>query len=166
MKETRFEVNIRVTRESCRALARARSSQHIRVIWLCNTAIALGVLILWAVDSRDAVWLTVLLAVLVLHTVLRPYLTALRLYASRNAAVDVIRLSFSDEGIAVFSNVEESMLRYSMVTGLKEDSAYIIIFMRHHTPLVICKAELEDKVEGLKEYLKEQTGLEIRAMHK
>ena len=70
MKKPLFEASFRVTKESCRALAKAKSSQYFRTVWVCNALIALGVTILWVIGSYHARWLTVVLAALVLHSAL------------------------------------------------------------------------------------------------
>ena len=163
MKKPLFEASFRVTKESCRALAKAKSSQYFRTVWVCNALIALGVTILWVIGSFHARWLTVVLALLVLHSALGVRLAAWWMYASRNASVDVTRLSFLNEGVYVRSRVEESLIRYDHVTGLRRDGEYLMIYMRHHTPLVFRKSEvLGQRAEELKAFLKEKTGREFR----
>lgn len=167
MREPLFDVTVKVTPETCYALAKARAGQHSRIIWLCNVVIAFGAATLWAIHSPHAVWITVLLAVLLLHTLLRVRITAVWLYSARNESVDSVRMSFSDKGIRVQTKVEKSMIHYDMITGLREDRKHLMITMRHHTPLVVAKAELPDgRAEALAEYLKEKTGMEIRPFRK
>ena len=51
----------------------------------------------------------------------------------------------------------------SYLTGLWEDERYMMITMRHHTPLVVAKAQLNGgQAEGLAQFLEKKTGLEIR----
>ena len=167
MKKPLFEATFRVTRESCRALAKAKSSQYFRTVWVCNALIALGVTILWVIGSYHARWLTVVLAALVLHSALGMRLSAWRMYASRNASVDVTRLSFLDEGVYVKFRVEESLIRYDQFTGLRRDGKYLMIYMRHHTPLVVCDDEVAGgKAAELAEFLTERTGMALRAFHR
>lgn len=159
-----FEATFRVTRENCRILARAKTGQHRRTIWLCNLLVALCVAILWVVRSANALWLTGVLAVLLLHSAIGARLTALRLYAARNASVDVTRLSFCEEGICVQSSVEETFIHYPLITELREDGRFLMLYMRHHTPLVVDRQEVAgDRGAELTEFLQERTGLEIRA---
>ena len=163
MKKPLFEASFRVTKESCRALAKAKSSQYFRTVWVCNALIALGVTILWVIGSFHARWLTEVLALLVLHSALGVRLAAWWMYASRNASVDVTRLSFLNEGVYVRSRVEESLIRYDHVTGLRRDGEYLMIYMRHHTPLVICDGEVADgKAAELEAFLSERTGQTVR----
>lgn len=167
MKKPLYKATFRVTRESCHALAKAKSSQYFRTVWVCNALIALGVAILWAIGSRHAWWLTVVLAALVFHSALGMRLSAWRMYASRNASVDVTRLSFMEEGVKVKSRVEESMIRYDQFTGLRRDGRYLMIYMRHHTPLVVCDDEVEGgKAAELAAFLTERTGMTPRAFRR
>lgn len=167
MAKPLFEATFRVTRESCLALARARSNQYFRTVWLCNAVIALCVALLWAVGSSHAPWLTAVLAVLVLNALLGARLTAARMYASRHADATEMRLSFSAEGVRVHSAVEESLIRYPLITGLREDRCFLVLYMRHHTPLVVPKAEVgQGRSAELTAFLRERTGLEIRPLRR
>lgn len=167
MSEPLFDVTVKVTPETCCALAKARAGQHNRVIWLCNAVIALCLCCLWAVHSPHVVWVSILLALLLLHTLFRVRLTAMLLYLARNHMVDQIRMTFTEQGIRVRTKVEKSLLRYDVVTGLREDRRYLMIMLQHHTPLVVAKSELPDgRAEALAEYLKEKTGMEIRPFRK
>ncbi|HIS84439.1 MAG TPA: YcxB family protein [Candidatus Faecivicinus avistercoris] len=167
MKKPLFKATFRVTRESCLALARARSNQYFRTVWACNAMIALCVGLLWAVRSSNALWLTVVLALLVMHSLLGVRLTAARMYASRHASVDETQLDFCEEGIRVRSAVEESLIRYPLITGLREDRKHLVLYMRHHTPLVVVKDEINGGgAAALAAFLRERTGLEIRPLHR
>lgn len=167
MSEPLFDVTVKVTPETCHALAKARAGQHNRIIWLCNAVIALCLCCLWAVRSHHVVWVSILLVLLLLHALLRVRLAAVWMYLARNQTVDQIRMTFSDKGIRVQSRVEKSKLRYDAVTGLREDRRFLMITLQHHTPLVVAKAELPDgRAEALAEYLKEKTGMEIRPFRK
>ena len=163
MSEPLFEVTVRVTPETCHALAKARAGQHSKVIWLCNVVIALCSAILWVIRSPHALWMTVLLAVLLLHTLLRVRLTAWWLYSARNESVDAIHMVFDEKGIRLRSRVEKTNIRYEMVTGLWEDARHLMITMRHHTPLVVDKNQLADaRAKELAKLLENKTGLETR----
>lgn len=163
MSEPLFEVTVKVTPETCHALAKARAGQHSKIIWLCNAVIALCSVILWSIRSPHALWTTILLALLLLHAFLRVRLTAWWLYSTRNESVDAIHMVFEDKGIRLRSRVEKTIVRYEMVTGLWEDERHMMITMRHHTPLVVAKAQLNGgQAEGLAQFLEKKTGLEIR----
>lgn len=166
-EESIFRATFRVTPESCHALAKAKSSQHQCAVWLCNAVIALGVVILWVVGSRSAVWMTAVLALVVFNSLMSARLTAWRLYGSRNSSVDVTKLKFDSKGIHVHSRVEESLLRYDQITGLRRDGKYLMIYLKHHTPLVVSADEVEDgRADELEAFLMERTGEEVRSLHR
>lgn len=166
MKKPLFEANFRVTKESCHALAKAKSSQYFRTVWVCNALMALGVAILWAIGSFHARWLTVVLVLLVLHSALGVRVAAWWMYASRNASVEVTRLSFLEEGVYVRSRVEECLLSYDHVTGLRRDGEFLMIYMRHHTPLVVSDSEVAGgKAAELEAFLTGRTGQTVRFFH-
>lgn len=165
MAKPLFEATFRVTRESCLALARARSNQYFRTVWACNAAIALCVGLLWALGSPNAAWLTAALALLALHSLLGARLTAARMYASRRALANAERLRFCEEGIRVRSAAEDSLIRYPLVTGLREDGKYLVLYARHRAPLVVVKADVSGgRAEALAAMLRERTGCEIRPL--
>lgn len=162
MEKPLFEATFRATREECLAIARARSGQHARTIWLLNLMVALCVAVLWAVRSRNAIWLTVVLAVLLLHSILNVRVLAARMYAARNASVDGTSLRFFEDRLETCSSVEEGVLRYSQITGLSRDGRYLIIYARHHTPLVVNLETMGNRGEALAQFLTQKTGQELR----
>lgn len=163
MNPTTFEVTTAVTRESCRAQATARLGHHLREILVVVAMLGLGTAILHAIHSDKTQLMAIALAVAAAYALFAIPLTAARLYASRNAAVDSIWLSFEEEGVSVSTKVEESWLEYGQVTQLWENSRYVMICVRHHTPLVFRKSEvLGQRAEELKAFLKEKTGREFR----
>lgn len=165
MEQPLFEVTSRVTRESCRAQARARAGQHNHVVWLVNVMMALGVAVLWSIGSFHARWMTLLLVVLVAQTLLGVRLEGWRLYLGRNEAVPEVRQTFDAEGISVKTRVEESRIGYASVTGLFEDGRYVVVLLKHHTPLVLLKADVPDgRAAQLKQLLAERTGLAFRTL--
>ena len=48
--------------------------------------------------------------------------------------------------------------------GIKENSEYMVIYLQHHTPLVLCKAEIDGGCDALRDFLQKQTGLELRSL--
>ena len=165
MSKPLFEATVRITPESCRALAKARAGQHIGVIWACNAVVALGAALLWAVNSPSAWWLTALLVLMLLNVLLRQRVMAWRMYASRTPLVDGVRLGFMDDEIMLRSRVEESRFPYGKVTGLRENEAYVVIYLHHHTPLLLCKEEITGGYAELRKHLLAKTGLEIRSLN-
>ena len=164
MSKPLFEATVHITPESCRALARARASQHIGLIWACTAAVALGAALLWAIRSPSAWWLTALCVLLLLNVLLRPHFLAWRMYASRTPAVDNVWLGFRADGIALRSRVEESRFAYDRITGIRENDDYMVIYLHHHTPLILCKAEITGGCDALRGFLQKQTGLEFRSL--
>ena len=163
MESAVFEVTTSVTRQSCRAQATARLGHHMKEIFIVVVALALGTGILYAIGSPKARIMAVVLAVAAAYAVFAIPLTAARLYASRNAAVDSIHLSFEAEDFCVSTKVEETWLEYAQVSGLWENSAYMMICARHHTPLVFRKDEVAgQRAEALRAFLQERTGCEFR----
>lgn len=164
MSKLLFEATVHITPESCRALARARTGRHIGMIWACNAGVALGAVLLWTIQSPSAWWLTALLVLLLLNTLLRPHFLAWRMYASRTPAVDNVWLGFRESSIALRSKVEQSRFAYDRINGIKENNEYMVIYLQHHTPLLLCKAEITGGCDALREFLKKQTGLEFRSL--
>lgn len=165
MEKKRFEATSKVTRESCRALAKAKVGQHSRVIWVINALIALCVAALWAVRSPSAGWLTALLLLLVAQNMLRRPITAAVMYATRSQTAEGVKLTFDDEGIGVRTRVENSRLRYDAVIGLREDDRFLILLFRNHTPLVVEKSGVTGGGIGeLTAFLTRRTGCEVRAL--
>ena len=83
MTQPLFEVKTHVSRESCRAQARAKAGQHNRMTWVVTIMTAFAVAILWAIGSFHAWWVTALLMLLVLDNLLRVRLTGWRMYSAR-----------------------------------------------------------------------------------
>lgn len=165
MEKPLFEVTSCVTRESCRAQARARAGQHNRIIWLVNVLMALSVAILWSVGSFHRFWMTALLALLVLQTLLRTRIDGWRMYSARNESAPEAILSFGEDDICVKSRVEESRIGYDSVTGLAQDSRYVIVLLRHHTPLVVRKEEVPGaRAIELEHFLTRRTGMAFRTL--
>lgn len=165
MEQPLFEVTSRVTQESCRAQARAKAGQRTRVVWVVNVMMALGVAVLWSIGSFHAKWMTVLLIVLVAQTLLGVRIEGWRLYLGRNEAVPEVRLMFDAGGISVKTRVEESRIGYASVTGLFEDGRYVVVLLKHHTPLVLLKADVPNgQAAQLRQLLADQTGLAFRTL--
>ena len=62
------------------------------------------------------------------------------------------------------SPVEETFIHYPLITELREDGRFLMLYMRHHTPLVVDRQEVAGgRGAELTEFLQERTGLEIRA---
>ena len=134
------------------------------MIWACNAIVALGAALLWAVDSPSAGWLTALLVLMLLNVLLRQRVMAWRMYASRTPSVDGVRLGFMRNEIMLHSRVEESRFPYEKVTGIRENEAYMVLYLHHHTPLLLCKDDIAGGYEGLRNHLLAKTGLEIRSL--
>ena len=166
MSQTLFEIVTHVTRDSCRAQARAHSGRRSRTAWICCAMIAAGVAVLWAVDAKFAVWPTVLLGILLVQMLLQSETLGWRLYSARNREAHEVRLPFADGGIWVRTRVEETRLDYGAVTGIYEDPGYLVVRMKHHTPLVVPKADVPGGQAGaLRDMLCRKTGHAVRRMH-
>ena len=165
MTQPLFEVTSRVTRESCSAQARAKAGQHNRLIWLIILLMALCVAILWAIGSFHARWMTVVLGLLVLETLLRVRLDGWRMYMARNESVPEVRMLFDETGVGIRTRVEESRIGYDAVTGLFEDSRYVVVLVRHHTPLVLMKSDVSGgRAAQLQQLLTDKTGIVFRKL--
>lgn len=165
MSQPLFEVVSHVTPESCMAQARARKGQHGKLIWVINLMTAVCVAVMWIIQFKGAIWMTVLLGILLLQALLQETLGGWRAYAARNESVREIRLAFSEAGIWVRTRVEESHFDYSAVTGLCENGKFLVVLMRHHTPLVMAKSEITGgTADELVDCLKERTGLSVRPL--
>lgn len=164
MELTGFEVATSVTRESCRAQALARRSHHVREIAVVLAGLALATVILLAIRSPKAEVLAILTAVAAAYALLAVPLTAERLYASRNIAVNSILIAFGDDDFRVITSVEETRFEYGRITRMEENSVYMILSLRHHTPLVFRKDEvLGGRGDALKAYLEGKTGCAFRS---
>lgn len=164
MEFTGFEVGTSVTRESCRAQAAARLSHHLREIVVLLAGLALATGILFAIRSPKAGVLAIVTAVAAAYACLAVPMTAARLYASRNIAVNSILIAFGEEDFRVITSVEETRFEYGRVTRLEENSGYMILSLRHHTPLVFRKDEvLGGRGDALKAHLEGKTGCAFRS---
>lgn len=164
MEFTGFEVGTSVTRESCRAQAVARRSHHVREIIVLLSGLALGTGILFAIRSPKAGALAVVTAVAAAYACLAVPMTAARLYASRNEAVNSILIAFGGEDFRVITSVEETRFEYARITRLEENSTYMILYLKHHTPLVFRKDEvLGGQAGALRAHLEGKTGGAFRS---
>lgn len=164
MEDTFFEVCTSVTREGCRAQAAARLYHHVREIYVVLAGLALGAGILYAIRSPRAGLLVILLAAAAVYALLAVPLTAARLYASRNEAVNSILIAFGGEDFRVITSVEETRFEYARITRLEENSAYMILYLKHHTPLVFRKDEvLGGQAGALRAHLEGKTGGAFRS---
>lgn len=167
MEFTGFEVGTSVTRESCRAQALAKRAHHVREIWVLLAALALGTGILYAIRSPEAPWLAGVTAAAAIYACLAVQMTAARLYASRNIAVNSILISFGEADFRVITSVEETRFEYGRVTCLEEISGHWILSLRHHTPLVFRKDEvLGGRAEALRAHLEGKTGCAFRSIRR
>ena len=158
-----FEVNTATTRESCRAQARATLSHHIRGICLITLALALATLILHAIGSPKADTMAIVFAVVAVYNIFAVPMTAARLYASRNTAVDSIFLAFCGDHVRVSTNVEETLIDYDQITHMAENSGYFILYAKRHTPVTFKKTEiLGQRADELRVFLEKQTGQTFR----
>lgn len=154
-----FEVHTEVTRAGCRAQARASMAHRVRGAMLMAIALALGTVILYAVGSAKAGYLAIVFGAVSAYALLATPLTAIRLYHSRNAAVNGICITFEDAQICVRTRVEERRMAYDQMIHLAEDSDYLILYVRQHAPIVFAKAEVVRRsAEDLKAFLEEKTG--------
>ena len=88
----------------------------------------------------------------------------MRLYASRNAAVNSILIAFEENVMRVSTSVEETTMEYSRITGMEQNSEFIILYVKHHTPLVFRKEEvLHRRADQLCQFLENKTGKELRS---
>ena len=101
MSQTLFEIVTHVTRDSCRAQARAHSGRRNRTAWILCALMAAGVAVLWAVGSKFADWLTVLLGILLMQMLLQSETLGWRLYSARNKEAHEVRLTFADSAPGV-----------------------------------------------------------------
>lgn len=164
MEFTGFEVGTSVTKESCRAQASARLSHHVREIIVVLSALALGTGILFAIRAPEAGVLAALTAAAAIYACLTVPMTAARLYASRNEAVNSILIGFGEEDFRVITSVEETRFEYGRITRLEENSGYVIVSLSHHTPLVFRKDEvLGGRGDELKAHLEGKTGRAFRS---
>lgn len=167
MDPTVFEVGTSVTRESCLAQALARRSHHVREIIILLAVLALATGILFAIRAPEASWLASATVIAAVYACTAVPLTAARLYASRNIAVNSILISFSEEDFRVITSVEETRFGYDRVTRLEEISGHWILSLRHHTPLVFRKDEvLGGRGEALKAHLEGKTGCAFRSIRR
>ena len=63
------------------------------------------------------------------------------------------------------TRVEETRMDYGAVTGLFEDAGYLVVRMKHHTPLVVLKADVPGgQADALRDMLCRKTGQTVRRM--
>ena len=153
-----FEVNTSVTRESCWVQARAARAHHVKEICVVLAGLALATGILYAVRSPRVEFAATALGLAALYALLAVPLTALRLYSSRNTAVDNILLVFYADELRVNTNVEDTWLEYDQIRRMDESSKYFIVYAKHHAPLTFRKDEVMGGADGLKAFLEEKTG--------
>lgn len=159
-----FEVTTGVTREGCRAQAKSRMRHHFREICILLAVLGLGTTVLFAIHSDKAKLVGAVFAAALFYGAVAVPATSMRLYASRNTAVDSVWLCFGEEDLFVSTNVEETYIEYSGITRLDENSKYMVLYVKHHTPLVFKKAEVADgRTEALKAFLEEKTGHAFRS---
>lgn len=159
-----FEVGTTVTRQGCRAQAAAQLSHHMREICVVLAGLALATGILFAIHSPKAGVLACLTLLAAAYALLVVPVTAARLYASRNGSVNSILVVFGQKSIQVLTHVEKTRLEYDQITHLEENSEYMILSLRSHTPLVFRRDEvLGGRTDALKAYLEEKTGRAFRS---
>ena len=109
--------------------------------------------------------LTVLLGILLMQMLLQSETLGWRLYSARNKEAHEVRLTFADGGIWVRTRVEETRMDYGAVTGLFEDAGYLVVRMKHHTPLVVPKADVPGgQADALRDMLCRKTGQTVRRL--
>ena len=153
-----FEVHTSVTREACRVQAKASLAHHMKEICVVLAGLALTTVILYAVRSPRLELAAAVLGLAALYACLAVPLTAMRLYSSRNTAVDGIQLVFYAGEVRVITSVEDTWLEYDQMKRMDESSKYFLLYMKHHTPLVFRKDEVLGGADGLKAFLEEKTG--------
>lgn len=153
-----FEVSTSVTRESCWVQARASLVHHVKEICVALVGLALATGILYAVHSPRAQLAATVFGLAELYALLAVPLTAMRLYSSRNTAVDNILLVFYADELRISTNVEDTWLEYDQIRRMDESVKYIIIYAKHHAPLTFRKDEVMGGADGLKMFLEEKTG--------
>ena len=158
-----FEVKTSITREGCRAQAAASLAHHIREICLITTILALATAVLYAIRSPKVEIVGAIFAVVALYNLLAIPMTSMRLYSSRNSAVDSIFLAFENDSLRVSTNVEDTWIDYDQITHMAENSGFYILYAKHHTPLTFKKTEvLGGRADELKVFLEKQTGQTFR----
>jgi len=158
-----FEVRTSVTREGCRAQARTTLSHHLKEIWVVLAGLALTAVILYAVRAPRAWVAAAAFCIAALYAYLAVPLTAMRLYSSRNPAVRSIVLKFGENGVRVRTSVEDTAMEYGRIRQMDECGKYIVIYVRHHTPLVFRRDEVPDMgADDLKAFLEGKTGKSFR----
>lgn len=158
-----FEVNTTVTRESCTAQARAKLAHHVRGICVFTIGLALGTAILFAIRSPKAEIVAAVFAVVALYNLLAVPMTSARLYSSRNSAVNSIFLIFEESELRIITSVEETKVRYEQIGYMAENSGFLILYVKHHTPIAFRKDEvLHHRADELKAFLEAKTGRSFR----
>lgn len=157
-----FEVNTSVTREACWAQARASRAHHVKEICVVLIGLALATVILYAVHSPKTEYAAAALGLAAMYAVLAVPLTAMRMYSSRNTAVDNILLVFYADELRVNTNVEDTWLEYDQIKRMDESKKYMILYAKHHAPLTFRKDEVRGGAEELKAFLEQKTGKSFR----
>jgi len=158
-----FEVHTQVTRESCRAQARASLVHHVREIYILSVGLALAMAILYAIHSPKAHIAAIAFALVMAYDFLAVPVNAVRLYASRNMAVKRIVVRFAKKSMRITTGVEDTYVGYDKITYMAENSGYFILYASHHAPVVFRKSEVLDlRADELKAFLEAKTGRSFR----
>ncbi len=142
MEKTLFEIETRITPESCRAVAHAKTDRHCRTIWLTNALIAIGAGVLWAVGSVHAYWITALLAILLLQTAFHLPMTGVWRYSAHGESERTAKILFYEDFFCVRTKAEESRIAYSDITDWMEERRHYVMLIHNHTPIAIERARL------------------------
>lgn len=165
MQDAVFEVNTSVTRKSCRVQAAARMAHRMREMNVVLAGLALTTGILLAIRSSKAWIAAAVLAAAVVYTVLIVPATAARLYSSRHRDVNSVFIMFDADGFRVATSVEDTRFAYDQILRMEERAEYMILYIRHHTPLAFRREEvLGGRSGALKAYLEEKTGGAFRSL--
>ena len=162
-----FEVNTTVTKESCKARAKASMAHHVREIYVLTIGLALGAAILYAIRSPKANIVAAIFAVAALYNAFAVQLTSMHLYASRNTAVNSIFLVFEENALHIVTSVEETRLGYDRITHMNENSGFLILYFKHHVPIAFKKTEvLNHRADELKAFLEAKTDRSFRSFRR
>ena len=165
MDSTVFEVNTSVTRQSCRVQAAARCAHRVHEMNVVLAGLALTTGILFAIRSDKAWIAAAALAAAVIYTVLVVPVTAARMYSSRHRAVNSVFLMFDQDGFRVATSVEDTRFAYDQIIRMEEREDYMILYIRHHTPLAFRREEvLGGRSGALRAYLEGKTGSAFRSL--
>lgn len=167
MNPTLFEIETRVTLESCRAVAHAKTDRYCRRIWLTNALIAAGAIVLWAVGSVHAYWITALFVILLLQTVFYLPMSGVWRYSAHGEAERTIRILFFEDCFCVRTRAEESRIAYSEITDWMEERRHYVMLIHNHTPIAIDSASLSpQRAHELESLIARKTGKQLWAARK